>query len=114
MPGGGVKGPSVAIWRRARAVCMEDDRAAAETTDGKAHVLLADSTGITAAGKGRRIELKRKVKRDVIKLRMLAEVEPRKMPAFPRRRHERGRCQEPAGRAGRGPEQDGRAAGGPQ
>ncbi len=93
IPGEGVKGPDHAtVWRRtcARAVRMEGDRITVETTDGKTHVLLADSTGITTTGKGGCIEIKWKAKRNFIKLHMLAEEESRKMLAFPRHRRERG------------------------
>ena len=79
MLGEGVKGPDhVTIWRRtcAQAVSIEGNRITVETDDGKTHVLLADSTGITATGKGRWIEIKWKVKCNFIKLHMLAEESP--------------------------------------
>ena len=85
MLGEGVKGPDhVTIWRRtcAQAVSIEGNRVTVETTDGKTHVLLADSTGITTTGKGRWIEIKWKVKCNFIKLHLLAEEESRKILAF--------------------------------
>ncbi len=85
MLGEGVKGPDhVTIWRRtcAQAVSIEGNRITVETTDGKTHVLLADSTGITTTGKGRWIEIKWKVKCNFIKLHILAEEESRNILAF--------------------------------
>ena len=85
MLGRGVKGPDhVTIWRRtcAQAVSIEGDRITVKTTDGKTHVLVADSTGITTTGKGRWIELKWNVKCSFIKLHILADEESQKILAF--------------------------------
>ena len=85
MLGNGVKGPDhVTIWRRtcAQAVSIEGDRITIQTTNGKTHVLVADSTGITTTGKGRWIELKWNVKCSFIKLHILADEESQKILAF--------------------------------
>ena len=63
--GNGVKGPyHVTIWRRtcAQAVPIEGDRITVQTAD-KTHVLVADSTGTTTAGKPQvdRDQVERKV-----------------------------------------------------
>ena len=83
--GRGVKGPDHAtIWRRicAQSVSIEGDRITIKMTDGKTHVLVADSTGITTTGKGRRTGLRRNVKCSFVKLHILADEESQKILAF--------------------------------
>ena len=85
MLGKGVKGPDhVTIWRRtcAQAVSIEGNRITVKTTDGKTHVLVADSTGITTTGKGKWIEIKWNVKCSFIKLHILVDEESQKILAF--------------------------------
>ena len=56
-----MNGPDhVTIWRRtcAQTVSIKDDRITMKTTVYKVHVLVVNSTGITATGKSRWIELK--------------------------------------------------------
>ena len=57
----GAKGPDhVTIWRRTcvQAVSIDGNRITIKTTDGKLHVLVAYSIGITTTGKGKWIEIK--------------------------------------------------------
>ena len=69
-------------WTCAQAVSMYSNRITVKTTDGKTHVLVADSTGITTTGKGRWIELKWNVKCNFIKLHILADEKSQKILAF--------------------------------
>ena len=85
MLGKRMKGPDhVTIWRRtcAQAVSMQDDRITIRMTTGKTHVLVAGHIGTTTTSKGRRIELKRNVKCNFIKLHILADEESQKILAF--------------------------------
>ena len=61
---------------------MDGSRITIKTTDGKLHVLVADSTGITTTGKGKWIEIKWNVKCSFIKLHILADEESQKILAF--------------------------------
>ena len=85
MQGRGVKGPDhIAIWSRTcvQVISIEGDRITIKMADGKIHVLVADSTGITTTGKGRWIELKWNVKYSFINLHILADEESQKILAF--------------------------------
>ncbi len=103
------------IWRRtcARAVPTEGDRTTIQTTGGKVHILVADSTGIATTDKGRRTDLGWNVECSSIKLHVLADEESQKMPAFRITDTGGGGRQEPAGHAGPGPGRAGHPAGGP-
>lgn len=64
-----MNGPEhVTTWRRtcAQAVSIEDDRITMKTTVDKMHVLVADSTGISATDKSRWIDLKRNFKLHIL------------------------------------------------
>ena len=69
------------VWRPtcAQAVSIKCDHISMKITDSKMYVLVADSTGITATGKGKWRDLKWNIKCNFIKLHILADEESQKI-----------------------------------